>query len=329
MKRFLTLILIFLAVLAGCSGLGGPREGKELRQIGRALDLDLSGGTLVRFEDSHGGFHGDGKTVAEVALDSLVEELEGAPGWRPLPMTDSAARAVRLCGEGGAPVDMMDLACRYITSQPEGKRLDAICRMLFQATQTMMPSGFFSEPVKFPSRCTLPDEVAGPGLLMRSGAKLEEGLLFGTVSEEFSFMTVSPEPENGWAAYFAQNDDYRKLFAALARPNCLELLEFLYSEKEHYIVAEAAAARLGLPEEEVAALFREMCGIHLLHRLEMELASGMIDTYIINENFALIPFLLTGRCLIEKDMAFYVQWITRKRPLLRKPGEEKKKEKNG
>ncbi len=79
MKRFLTLILIFLAVIAGCGGLGGPREGKELRQIGRALDLDLSGGTLVRFEDDHGGFHGDGKTVAEVALDSLAEELEGAP----------------------------------------------------------------------------------------------------------------------------------------------------------------------------------------------------------------------------------------------------------
>lgn len=228
--------------------------------------------------------------------------------------------------EGGVPVDMMDLACRYITSQPEGKWLDAICRMLFQATQTMMPAGIMSEPVKFPSRCTLPDEVAGPGLLMRSGVKLEEGLLFGTVSEEFSFMTISPEPENGWAAYFAQNDDYRKLFAVLARPNCLELLELLYGEKEHYIVAEAAAAHLGLPTEEVAALFEEMYNIHLLHRQEMELASGMVDTYIVNENFAFVPFMLAGRCLIEENMAFYVQWITRKSPLLRKPQEDKKEE---
>lgn len=228
--------------------------------------------------------------------------------------------------EGGAPVDMMDLACRYITSQPEGKRLDAICRMLFQATQTMMPAGILSEPVKFPSRCTLPDEAEGPSLLMRSGVKLEEGLLFGAVSEEFSFMTVSPEPENGWAAYFAQNDDYRKLFAVLARPNCLELLELLYSEKEHYIVAEAAAAHLGLPTEEVAALFEEMYNIHLLHRQKMELASGMVDTYIVNENFAFVPFMLAGRCLIEENMAFYVQWITRKSPLLRKPQKDRKEE---
>lgn len=105
MKRILTLVLIVLAVAAGCGGLDGPREGRELRQIGRALDLDLSAGTLVRFEDDHGGFHGDGKTVAEVALDGLEEELKGAPGWHPLPMTDSAAQAVRLCEEGGGQAE--------------------------------------------------------------------------------------------------------------------------------------------------------------------------------------------------------------------------------
>lgn len=221
--------------------------------------------------------------------------------------------------ERDAAEDILHLACRYITSQPEGKRLDTICRMLFQATQTMMPPGILSEPIQFPIRCTLPDEAGEPFLLMRNGAKLEEGLLFGTVSEEFSFMTITPEPEAGWAAYFAQNSDYRKLFTVLARPNCLELLELLYSEKEHYIVAEAAAARLDLPTEEVTALFEEMCGIHLLKKLEMELTSGMIDTYIINSNFAFIPFMLMGRCLIEKDMAFYIQWITRKSPLLRRP----------
>ena len=102
MKRFLILILILLAAAAGCGGLGGTREGKELQQIGRTLGLDLSAGTLVRFEDDHGGFHGDGLTAAEVELDGLEEELEGVPGWRTLPMTDSAAQAVRLCeAEGG------------------------------------------------------------------------------------------------------------------------------------------------------------------------------------------------------------------------------------
>lgn len=110
MKRFLTLILIVLAVFASCGGLGGPREGKELRQIGRALDLDLSAGTLVRFEDDHGGFHGDGKTVAEVALDSLEEELEGSPGWRPLPPSENTVQALQLCGMEELPEE----GCCYL-----------------------------------------------------------------------------------------------------------------------------------------------------------------------------------------------------------------------
>lgn len=103
MKRFLTLLLMVLAVLCALSGCGG--EGGELSRIGKALGLDLSDGTLVRYEDDHGGFHGDGETVAEVAVGGLEEELGDAPGWKPLPMSENAAKAVRLCGGEGAAVE--------------------------------------------------------------------------------------------------------------------------------------------------------------------------------------------------------------------------------
>ena len=102
MKRFLTLMLLVLALLAGCGIDGG--EGWALRRIGRALGVDLSGGTLARFEDSHGGFHGDGLTAAEVELDGLEEGLENITGWCPLPMTENAAQALQMFQEeGGAP----------------------------------------------------------------------------------------------------------------------------------------------------------------------------------------------------------------------------------
>lgn len=97
MKRFLTLMLIFLAMLTACGG-GEPREGWELRQMGRALGLDLSAGTLVRYEDSHGGFLGDGLTVAEVEIGSLAGRLGGLPGWRPLPLSENGAEALELVG---------------------------------------------------------------------------------------------------------------------------------------------------------------------------------------------------------------------------------------
>lgn len=98
MKRFITLVLMVCLLLSGCA-MG--EKGRELRQIGRTLGVDLSAGTLERFEDSHGGFHGDGVTSAEVALAGLAEKLEEIPGWRPLPMTENAAKALERCGGAG------------------------------------------------------------------------------------------------------------------------------------------------------------------------------------------------------------------------------------
>ena len=296
------------------------------------MDNNLIGAQITKFRKAAGLTQEElGKAVGVSTQAVSRWECGGTPDVALLPaIADRLGVTVdALFGrEGGARQDILELACRYISSQPEGKRLDTICRMLFQVTQAMMPSGVLNGMLQFPARCTLPDEISGKQLLLRSGARLEEGLLFGVVSEEFSFMTVAPEPEAGWAAYFAENDAYRKLFAVLARPHCLELLALLYSEKEHYIVAEAAAARLHLSAAEVEVLFEEMYENNLLRRLEMELTSGMIYTYIVNENFAYVPFMLISRCLIERDMAFYIQWDTRKDALLRKHGSGQDKERN-
>lgn len=96
MKRFLTLCLLLLLLLASGCAAGGPSS--ELDRIGRELELDLSGGTVARFEDSHGGFLGDGLTAAEVEIDGLAETLAAAPGWKPLPPSESTAQALGLCG---------------------------------------------------------------------------------------------------------------------------------------------------------------------------------------------------------------------------------------
>ena len=94
MKRFLTVALPVLVVLFALPGCGG---GDELSRMTRAVGVDLSAGTLVEFEDTHGGFHGDGHTTAVVELGGLEEELAGAPGWKPLPMSENAEQALRLC----------------------------------------------------------------------------------------------------------------------------------------------------------------------------------------------------------------------------------------
>lgn len=106
MKRFMTLCLIAFAVLFALSGCGGGSgEGRGLSRIGRELGVDLSAGTLIRFEDDHGGFLGDGLATAEVELDGPIEGLADAPGWKPLPLSENAARAVSICEEEAASAE--------------------------------------------------------------------------------------------------------------------------------------------------------------------------------------------------------------------------------
>lgn len=198
------------------------------------MDNNLIGAQITKFRKAAGLTQEELGRAAGVSTQAVSRwECGGTPDVALLPaIADKLGVTIdALFGrEEGVPQDILDLACRYISAQPQGKRLETICRMLFQVTQTMMPNGILNGTIQFPARCTLPDTAEGKQLLMRNGAKLEEGLLFGVVSEEFSFMTLTPEPEAGWLAYFAENDDYRKLFAVLARPHCLELMELLYSE---------------------------------------------------------------------------------------------------
>lgn len=81
-------------LLAGDSDLG------NLRAIGKQLDLDLSGAALTEYRDTHGGFHGDGETVAVITLprDAALEAEDrmryGQPYWQALPLRQDLQQAL-------------------------------------------------------------------------------------------------------------------------------------------------------------------------------------------------------------------------------------------
>ena len=292
------------------------------------MNNNLISEQIIKFRKAAGLTQEELGKAAGVSTQAVSRwECGGAPDVSLLPViADTLGVTIdALFGrEEGVPQNIADQMCRYVASLPEGKRLDALCRMLYKCIQFMMPAELGHTPIEYPEQCTI--QTKKEHLLVRSGAMLDEGMMFGIGSEEFSFMTIFPEPESGWAAYFLSNDDYRKLFATLACPHALELLKLLYSEKEHYIVPEAAAVRLGIPAKEAEEIFVQLYETHLLRRLELELASGMIYTYMINENYGFVPFLLITRCLIESDGCYYMHWTDRKKPLLHKPDEKQEKE---
>ena len=95
-------VFLLAGTLSGCSALGviaaelmGISTGREQREITEALGVNVSGGSIILSEDSHGGFHGDGMTFIVLSFDEeeaggLKAQMEGRQGWHLLPLSENA-----------------------------------------------------------------------------------------------------------------------------------------------------------------------------------------------------------------------------------------------
>ena len=82
-------------LLTACSGSAASDAG----QVGQALGLDLPAVSSISYEDTHGGFHGDGETFAVLTFEGeaaqQMQALLPAQGWRALPMDGRFAGSLR------------------------------------------------------------------------------------------------------------------------------------------------------------------------------------------------------------------------------------------
>ena len=212
--------------------------------------------------------------------------------------------------EGGVKEDMAGEVRRWLLSVPEGKRMDALGRLMWDAVKAISCRWLEQFDMRYMERCTLIPDGMEEEVLLRTVLELEgEGLIFGVGAEDMSFMSVWPRPEAGWAAYFSEMEDYRRLFRVLAEPNCLELLQYLHDEpKPRHYAARALAARLDMPVEEVGRLLEELKEVHLVRTQEVELEGGPAAVYTVHQNWAFVPFLYFTRCFMEEHDAFYLVW---------------------
>lgn len=88
-------------------------EQRIPRLLAQKLDNRLSGSELLYFYDTHGGFHGDGSTIAVIRLPAnraadFLESISNRPNWHPLPITPtlSQAFAMSFFDENGIPLDL-------------------------------------------------------------------------------------------------------------------------------------------------------------------------------------------------------------------------------
>ena len=135
--------------------------------------------------------------------------------------------------------------------------------------------------------------------LMYTQCWFKGGILLDVHAEDLSFATLFPRPRDGYAKWLVPKEDYRRLFALLSRPNCLEFLWWLHCRKWDYFSLQVAAAALRLPCEDLEALAKELISFDILIVIDVEMESGPLQIYQLRMPIYFIPFLYITRSFMQ------------------------------
>lgn len=221
--------------------------------------------------------------------------------------------------DGDAPQDMDRLFGQWLLTIPKKDRINRLFQLL--ATNLLglyMDSQYLTsdEGKSVAATCYMTGLPYNELIWIRSQFTTDEGMILGVIAEDFPMYLLLPEPPEGYAAHFAPNGDYRKLFALLSQEGCLELLLFLYRKDFSYYTPAAMAKQAGLPLEQVEGLLPGLVDCQLLRDRSLELEDGPTKVYCVHDNHGLVPFLYFARWFMEKSDGWNYGWDVRERPIL-------------
>ena len=230
-------------------------------------------------------------------------ECGGAPDVALLPgLADALGVTIdALFGrEGGEKINIEDAAGRWLQGLPSKKRMEQLCRLIWSNVRYFLPDGLSLPEIGYLETCQ-PD-LGDDDRLMLSQCWGGDGILLDIHAEDLSFVTLWPKPEKGYAQWFAPKSEYRRLFALLARPGCLELLEYLHSRKLSYFSPIVAAKHLKMPRETAEELLDALAERSILRSVNLEVEDGEVKAYRVAEPLKLVPFLYLTRCFMQSDL---------------------------
>lgn len=202
--------------------------------------------------------------------------------------------------EGGEQVDVEDAVGRWLRGFPNKERMGQFCRLVWASVKYFLPDGLSLPEIGYLETCQ-PD-LGDDDRLMLSQCWGGDGILLDIHAEDLSFVTLWPKPEKGYAQWFAPKSEYRRLFALLARPGCLELLEYLHSRKLSYFSPIVAAKHLKMPRETAEELLDALAEKSILRSVNLEVEDGEVKAYRVAEPLKLVPFLYLTRCFMQSDL---------------------------
>ena len=277
------------------------------------MENTIIGSQITKFRKAAGITQEElGKAVGVSTQAVSRWECGGAPDVTLLPaIADRLGVSIdALFGrEGGEAADMNEAVSRWFLSMPKEQRYHKLNRLIWSAVKSSYD--YFSAP-NYMSQCTEPNW----GSLIASNLETDGGVYFGVNAEDMSFATVCPAPEKGYKTFFADNGQYRKLFAALAAPGCLEVLLYMLSQKKSFFSAELLSREVGIEAEQLEQVLKAIKPFGLSENLEVETVDGTLKGYGVYRNSAYIPFLYIARYLLEENKVNYFNFRETETPLL-------------
>ncbi len=244
-------------------------------------------------------------------------EKGGAPDVELLPLlADKLGVTVdALFGlEGGSRINVEQTVSSWLFSFPERERMNQLCRLVWSVVRCFLPGGLEMPRMDYLASCRANKKHKNQ--LMYSQVSGGGGLLLDVHAEDLSFVTLWPEPNEGYAAYWEPMENFRRLFSVLARPGCLELIEELYRRKPKHFIPIVVAKQMDIPFETVVELLEEFEKLHILWSMKLELEEGEVKAYQLAEPISLVPLLFAAQSLMQAGMN-YVYLYDDENPLLR------------
>ncbi|HQA59863.1 MAG TPA: hypothetical protein PK768_02455 [Tepidanaerobacteraceae bacterium] len=86
--KYIFLFLIFICLLTGCF------SQALYKKISATLGIKIPANVKIEYEDTHGGFHGDGESFAKIVFDpyqaeEILRQIESLDSWHELPLSEN------------------------------------------------------------------------------------------------------------------------------------------------------------------------------------------------------------------------------------------------
>lgn len=286
------------------------------------MDNSIIGSQITKFRKAEGLTQEELGRAVGVSTQAVSRwENGGAPDVTLLPaIADRLGVAIdALFGrEGGETVDIHSTIKKWVRTLPSEQVFHQLDQLVWSAVSAI-PSDYVNAQMPFPESCYQVD-LGGKynDVLNHSVFHMESGIYFGVGGKDFSFSTLCPRPEKGYDAYLPDKQAMRTFLALLAKPGCLEVLEYMLRKDNRYYSAELLAKGAGIDAETVSELLQKLTETGLVMSMEVELMEGTTKVYqmVESNSGAFLIFQYLARCL-ESSAVLNYTWLTfREKPLL-------------